>query len=90
MQIFHRDDTRNEWLFIVIATLIIIGCRPESMDLLPDSGEGILKDGRPYLITSSQLYNYARGNYIKECYALKTGDADTAKLKVKILDLDSL
>jgi len=32
--------------------------------------------------------NWAHGNYIKECYALEAGEADMAKLKVKLLDLD--
>ncbi|MFQ6043716.1 MAG: DUF362 domain-containing protein [Candidatus Poribacteria bacterium] len=32
--------------------------------------------------------NWARGNYIKECYALEAGEADITKLKVKSLNLN--
>lgn len=33
-------------------------------------------------------HNLTKGNYIKECYELKAGEADIRKLKVKLIDLN--
>jgi len=49
-------------LFIVLSvTLLIPACKPEDVDLLPDSAEGLLKDGGVDVYTGVELYDYIDG-----------------------------
>jgi len=34
-------------------------------------------------------HNLSKGNYIKECYAIKAGKADISKLKINVIDLNT-
>ncbi|MFQ6043717.1 MAG: DUF6599 family protein [Candidatus Poribacteria bacterium] len=49
-------------LFIVLSVILLIpACKSEDVELLPDSTEGILKDGGMDVYTGAELYDYMDG-----------------------------